>query len=125
MLWQAQIGLMSPSEAIKPHPQGCIISFEIVPGCSRLAVPSGYNPWRRSIEARLTEEPVKGKANRQLIEELARTLEISRQDVEVMSGQKSSKKTVLVKGVMKNEVFKALAEKLNIKGSQALKDGAL
>lgn len=77
------------------------------------------------MEARLTEEPVKGKANRQLIEELARTLEISRQNVEVMSGQKSSKKTVLVKGVMKNEVFKALAEKLNIKGSQALKDGAL
>ena len=77
------------------------------------------------MEARLTEEPVKGKANRQLIEELARTLEISLQDVEVMSGQKSSKKTVLVKGIMKNEVFKALAEKLNIKGSQALKDGAL
>jgi uncharacterized protein (TIGR00251 family) len=116
---------MSPSEAIKPHPRGCIVSFEIVPGCSRLAVPSGYNPWRRSIEARLTEEPIKGKANRQLIEELARTLGISQQNVEVMSGQKSSKKTVLVKGIMKDDVFKALAQKLKTKGSQALKEEAL
>jgi uncharacterized protein (TIGR00251 family) len=113
---------MSLSEAIRPHPQGCVISFEIVPGSSRLAVPSGYNPWRHSMEARLTEEPVKGRANRQLIEELARTLGISEQKIEVMSGQKSSKKTILVKGIIRDEVFKVLAKKLEMQKSQALKD---
>ncbi|OYV10787.1 MAG: hypothetical protein CG445_1326, partial [Methanosaeta sp. ASM2] len=42
------------------------------------------------MEARLTEEPIKGRANRQLIEELARTLGISEQKIEVLSGQKNS-----------------------------------
>jgi len=74
------------------------------------------------MEARLTEEPVKGRANRQLIEELARTLGISEQKIEVMSGQKSSKKTILVKGIIRDEVFKVLAKKLEMQRSQALKD---
>lgn len=74
------------------------------------------------MEARLTEEPIKGRANRQLIEELARTLGISEQKIEVMSGQKSSKKTILVKGIMRDEVFKVLAKKLEMQRSQALKD---
>ena len=66
------------------------------------------------MEARLTQEPIKGRANRQLIEELARTLGISEQKIEVMSGQKSSKKTILVKGIMRDEVFKVLAKKLEM-----------
>jgi len=74
------------------------------------------------MEARLTEEPIKGRANRQLIEELARTLGISEQKIEVMSGQKSSKKTILVKGIIRDEVFKVLEKKLEMQRSQALKD---
>jgi len=68
---------MDLCEAVKPHPLGCIISFDVVPGSSRLVVPSGFNLWRKSIEAHLTEEPSRGRANRQLTEELARTLGIS------------------------------------------------
>ena len=112
MLSDALIGLMDPRESIKPHPQGCIISFEIVPGCSRISVPSGYNPWRRSLEARLTEEPIKGRANKQLMEELARTLGVPEQNVVVMSGKKSSKKSILVKGLMREEAYALLAQKL-------------
>ena len=69
------------------------------------------------MEARLTEEPIKGRANRQLIEELAKTLGISEQKIEVMSGQKSSKKTILVKGIIRDEVFKVLAKKLEMQRS--------
>jgi uncharacterized protein YggU (UPF0235/DUF167 family) len=39
-----------------------------------------------------------------------------------MSGQKSSKKTILVKGIIRDEVFKVLAKKLEMQRSQALKD---
>jgi len=95
-------------EAVKPHPLGCIISFEVVPGSSRLAVPSGFNPWRRSMEAHLTEEPSRGRANRQLMEELARALGISEVKVEVLSGHKSARKLLLVKGMTKDEAVSGL-----------------
>lgn len=104
---------MDPSEAVKPHPQGCIISFEIVSGASRLAVPSGCNPWRKSLEAHLTEEPVRGRANRQLMEELARVLVIPGQDVELIAGHKSPKKTVLVRGMKRDEASRRLGEALS------------
>ena len=103
---------MDLCEAVKSHPLGCIISFEVVPGSSRLAVPSGFNPWRRSLEAHLTEEPSRGRANRQLTEELARTLGISELMVAVLSGHKSARKLLLVKGMTKDEAVLALTEKM-------------
>ncbi|MFZ2470874.1 MAG: DUF167 family protein [Methanothrix sp.] len=99
---------MDICEAVKSHPLGCTISFEVVPGSSRLAVPSGFNPWRRSIEAHLTEEPSRGRANRQLMAELARVLCISEQKIEVLSGHKSARKLLLVKGMAKDEAVFAL-----------------
>ncbi len=86
-------------DALEPHPKGLIIRFEVAPGASSLVVPSGFNPWRRSLEARLTEEPTRGKANRQLVAAVAEIFGIPEGDVEVMSGQKSARKVLLVKGV--------------------------
>lgn len=86
-------------EAIKPHPRGLTIQFEVTPGSSKLEVPSGFNPWRRTLEARLTEEPTKGKANRQLVKEVARVLRIPERNVEVLSGHKSARKVLLVTGL--------------------------
>jgi uncharacterized protein (TIGR00251 family) len=86
-------------EAIRPHPHGITIRFEVAPGSSELEVPSGFNPWRGALEARLTEKPHKGKANRQLVEEVARVLGIPKRNVEVLSGQKSDRKVLLVKGL--------------------------
>ena len=103
---------MNICEAVKSHPLGCTISFEVVPGSSRLAVPSGYNPWRRSIEAHLTEEPSRGRANRQLIEELAGTLGISQARIAVLSGQKNARKLLLVKGMTMDEAVSMLMQKM-------------
>ena len=93
---------MDSADAIDSHPSGCIIRFEVVPGSSRLAVPSGYNPWRRSLEARPTEEPSRGRANHQLVCELAGTLGLPASKIRVIKGEKSSRKLLLVKGIGKD-----------------------
>lgn len=64
------------------------------------------------MEAHLTEEPVRGRANRQLADELAIALGINKQMVEVLSGQKSARKTLLVKDMAKDEVVAALRQKM-------------
>lgn len=89
---------MAKDEALSYHPLGLTIRFEITPGASQLAVPSGFNPWRRSLEARLTEEASRGRANRQLIEEVARIFSLPEGEVEILMGEKSSRKVLLVKG---------------------------
>jgi uncharacterized protein (TIGR00251 family) len=90
---------MDLRDAMEPHPQGLIIRFEVVPGSSRLAVPSGFNPWRRSLEARLTEEPSRGRANRQLVSAVEEIFGLPKGSVEVLSGQRSARKVLLVKGI--------------------------
>jgi uncharacterized protein (TIGR00251 family) len=95
--------------AVKPHPLGLTIQFEVSPGSSELKVPSGFNPWRRTLEARLTEEPTRGKANRQLVEELARKLGIPERNVEVLSGHKSARKVLLVTGLDPNVAVNRLS----------------
>ncbi len=89
---------MDLHEAVDPHPLGCVIRFVVVAGSSRMAVPSGFNPWRRALEARLIEEPVQGRANRQLTSEVAKVLGVSESEVEVLSGHKSARKLLLVRG---------------------------
>jgi uncharacterized protein (TIGR00251 family) len=90
---------MDLQDAISLHPKGLIIRFEVVPGSSNLAVPSGFNSWRRSLEARLTEEPRKGRANKQLIEAVAELFSLPESEVEVLSGHKSARKVLLVRGI--------------------------
>jgi uncharacterized protein (TIGR00251 family) len=103
---------MELHEAVEPHPNGCIIRFEVVAGSSRMAVPSGFNPWRRSLEARLIEDPLRGRANRQLIAEVARILGVSESEVEVLSGHKSARKVLLIKGIAVEQVVAILEQKL-------------
>jgi uncharacterized protein (TIGR00251 family) len=89
---------MAVDEALSRHPQGLTIRFEVTPGASQLAVPSGFNPWRRSLQARLTEDARSGRANRQLIREVARIFSLSEDEVEIIQGDRSSRKVLLVRG---------------------------
>jgi len=75
-------------------------------------VPSGFNPWRKSLEARLTEEPTRGRANRQLIEALAEILGVPAAAIEVMSGHKNSRKVVLVRGMAADQAVSILSSKI-------------
>ncbi|MGC9514742.1 DUF167 domain-containing protein [Methanocrinis sp.] len=97
-------------DAIDPHPRGVLIRFDVTPASIRLVVPSGYNPWRRSVEAKLTERPTKGKANHQLEEALADLFGIGAEMVSVTAGMKSSRKVVLILGVDPDEAERRLCE---------------
>jgi len=90
---------MDCNEALESHPQGLIIRFEVIPGSSKLSVPSGFNPWRNVLEAKLTEEPFKGKANKQLVDAVAKLFDLPANQVEVLCGHKSARKVVLVRGI--------------------------
>jgi uncharacterized protein YggU (UPF0235/DUF167 family) len=61
------------------------------------------------LKARLTEEPSMGRANRQLVEELARVLGVPERDVGVVSGHKSGRKVLVVRGLKPDEAVLRLS----------------
>jgi len=60
------------------------------------------------IVVRCTEEPVKGKVNKELINELTKLFHTK---VELVSGATSKQKKLLIKGAEKNEVEQLLQAK--------------
>ena len=52
-----------------------------------------------SLKIRLTSPPLDNRANDELIEFLSKKLGIPRRDIEILHGEKSRKKKVLVTGI--------------------------
>lgn len=72
--------------------------MDVSPGARETRVPSGYNMWRKRIEARLSEPAQDGRANQELIREIAELFDTPANTVELVAGVTSSKKTILVHG---------------------------
>ncbi len=77
-------------------PNELIIKIKVEPRSSRSEV---VGPYGEALKVRLSSPPVEGKANKELIEVLAREFGISKKDVEIISGLSSKNKTVRLIGV--------------------------
>jgi uncharacterized protein (TIGR00251 family) len=73
-----------------------ILKIKVEPRSSKSGV---VGPYGDALKVKLNSPPVEGKANRELVEVLAREFGISRKDVEIISGQSSKNKTVRLIGV--------------------------
>lgn len=81
--------------------QGCIVDVSVKPRSREFKVELEAG----EIVIRSTEEPVGGKVNKELINELSRLFE---RQVELVSGFASKDKKLLVKGARKSEVEDSL-----------------
>ena len=54
----------------------------------------GFDEWSKRLRLKVTEQPLKGKANKEIIKELKKLVGA---DVLIVKGQKASKKTILIK----------------------------
>jgi hypothetical protein len=103
---------MPLEDAIKTTKDGTVIDFEVSPGAKTAEVPSGYNPWRKRIEAKIRAPPEKGKANDELISALSALLGVPASDIEIISGATSSRKSILVRSIAATYVAKVFGGRL-------------
>ena len=73
-----------------------IINVKVEP---RSSVSGIVGPYGDAIKVKLTSPPVEGKANRELIEILARGFGIAKKNVEIISGKSSRNKIVKLYGI--------------------------
>ena len=96
------------SDALREKNGSVFIDIEVTPGSKVVQVPSGYNEWRKRIEVKISEAAQKGKANEQVIEEMAAFFGVSQSRVSIENGMTSSKKTVTIEGMLLEDVFEKL-----------------
>ncbi len=96
---------------ISSHPSGTCIAVRVTPGSSENGI-SGIDQWRKSLKIKLVQPAVKGKANRGLIEYLG-TIFGRDHSIELIHGQTSRDKRVLIKGLVKDACLDLLADKIS------------
>jgi uncharacterized protein (TIGR00251 family) len=103
---------MAFEDAVRPASDGAVIDVEASPGAKETRVPAGYNPWRKRILVRLRAPPEKGRANVELINEMARLLNVPAARIEIASGAADDKKSIKIKGMAREDVVRALRGKV-------------
>ncbi len=89
--------------AVTQVAEGVLIRVEVTPGARVLGI-SGYDQWRQSMGVKLTMPAKKGKANEQLIKFIADLFETPPRAVVLVSGHTSTKKMLLLRGAIVDDV---------------------
>lgn len=97
-------------DAIRKTDGGVLIDVEVSPSSKRTEIPSGYDEWRKRIVVKVTAPPRGGKANTELVREIALRLGIPTSSVSIVAGKTSTKKTIKVLGVEPSTVYTILFE---------------
>ncbi len=79
-----------------------IIKIKVLPRASRNQI-LGYEAG--VLRVKLTAPPVEGKANKALVQLLAKTLGIPKRDIEIISGEHSSEKMLKISGCCLDDIL--------------------
>ncbi len=92
--------------SLKESKKGLTFDVQVSPHASRTGIAGEQEG---AIKVRVTAPPVEGAANEACIKLLASELGLKKSQMEIFSGLKSRKKTVMIKNISKSE----LALKIN------------
>ncbi len=79
---------------IAPHAEGCILPVRAQPGARKQGIVGEYDG---ALKVAVHAPPERGKANKAIIEVLAKALGVSRSQIELLSGQISQDKRFLIR----------------------------
>ncbi len=96
--------------ALQSHAQGTILPVRAQPGSRRNEL---RGEQQGMLKVCVTQSPEKGKANKAVIELLAKTLGLRKSQIELLSGETSHQKRFLVRNITPQELAQKLAEKMN------------
>lgn len=92
-------------EWIRETAKGVLLPVRAVPRASKNEIQGIHGD---ALKVRLQAPPVEGKANEALVRFLSDTLDISRAQISIASGETGRNKAVLITGIPKIELLKKL-----------------
>ena len=93
---------------IKKTKDGLILQIKILPNASKNIIVKDDT----GIKIKLTAQPIEGKANKALVEFLSKQLKMPKTSIEILKGEASKDKTLLIK-VLDNDKISAIEKIFN------------
>jgi uncharacterized protein (TIGR00251 family) len=94
---------------ISASPGGAIVDIRVIPRAKKSEVAGTRDHW---LLVRLKTPPVDGKANTELVRLLAAVLDVPRQSIQIVAGERSRGKRVRISGRTAAEVKSILSIRL-------------
>ena len=91
--------------AIVAHPEGSILPVRTQAGARRSGIVGEHDG---ALKVAVTAAPEKGKANKALVEVLARALGVRKSEVQLIAGETSANKRFLILGIAADEIHRRL-----------------
>jgi hypothetical protein len=91
---------------------GTILVLEVSAGSKTASFPSGYNEWRRAVGCSVRARAIGGKANLEVVRNLAAFFHIPANRIRIVAGAASPMKRVFIEGLSPGDVEQALAPAL-------------
>ena len=79
--------------------EGLIVRIKIIPNASKNELIQAQD----SLKVRITAQPIENKANKALVEFLAKSLKIAKSNIQILKGELNKEKTLLIVGVSEIE----------------------
>lgn len=92
--------------ALESHPEGVVLPVRAQPGARQNAV---RGEQEGALKVAVTQVAEKGKANKAVVEQLARTLNLRRSQFDLLSGETSHHKRFLVREIALEDLQSRLA----------------
>jgi len=86
---------MTRKSFARVHKSGCALTIDASPGASRSEI-VGVNRWRGALRVKIAAAAREGEANEELVRFLAEKLSVPRKSIKILSGGRSSVKTIFV-----------------------------
>ena len=100
---------MARTQPLPPYveslPDGCLLHIHLQPRASRTAV---CGPFDKALKIAVTGPPVEGKANRALCTFLSKRLGVPKSAVQIVKGETSRRKTLLIQDIAPAELVSRL-----------------
>jgi uncharacterized protein len=92
--------------SLESHPDGIVLPVRAQPGARRNEIRGVQDG---ALKVCVTASPEKGRANKAMIELLAKSLGLKKSQIELISGETSHKKRFLLRGTTRNDLLGRLA----------------
>lgn len=96
--------------AIGNHSDGLIVTIRAHPAARRAGVLGVYDG---ALKVAVTAAPNRGKANTELLALLCKSLHLKRSQIELLSGQTKRAKKILIRGLSRDDLARALSSILD------------
>ena len=90
---------------VQEHPRGAVLSVRVHPGARRNSIDASRADL---LKVSVTAAPDKGKANKEIVALLAKSLACGKSAVSLISGQTSREKRFLIEGLSPGDVVERL-----------------